>query len=239
MRGIGLAAFVVVPLFTTIARADAPKCPVAAARVVAHGVWLGVTGGARCFVPNKDGKVDEAVLGPGLAAISAARDASCDHAIEIAGDNAVAYQDIITTMDLAVKAGLTDVGLTDPPGLTVKLDDSAALESKARRCAAAPASSSVTMTTTDRAVVADAPIVVVTGTDVSLDGTSVGDAKTLAKGKGAIPALAKALKGHKGGDKHTAILEADKSSSVAVINRVVATSKQAGFDNLLFAVKNK
>ena len=36
-----------------------------------------------------------------------------------------------------------------------------------------------------------------------------------------------------------AILQADKESDVRVINRIVNTAKASGFDNLLFAVKNK
>jgi biopolymer transport protein ExbD len=36
-----------------------------------------------------------------------------------------------------------------------------------------------------------------------------------------------------------AILQADKDSDVRVINRIVNTAKASGFDNLLFAVKNK
>jgi hypothetical protein len=36
-----------------------------------------------------------------------------------------------------------------------------------------------------------------------------------------------------------AILQADKETDVRVINKLVNTAKVAGFDNLLFAVKNK
>ena len=36
-----------------------------------------------------------------------------------------------------------------------------------------------------------------------------------------------------------AILQADESTDVRLINKIVNTSKAAGFDNLLFAVKNK
>jgi hypothetical protein len=36
-----------------------------------------------------------------------------------------------------------------------------------------------------------------------------------------------------------AILQADQGTDVRMINKVVNTSKVAGFDNLLFAVKNK
>jgi len=36
-----------------------------------------------------------------------------------------------------------------------------------------------------------------------------------------------------------AILQADESTDVRLVNKVVNTSKAAGFDNLLFAVKNK
>jgi len=36
-----------------------------------------------------------------------------------------------------------------------------------------------------------------------------------------------------------AILEADESTDTRIVNKVVVTAKAAGFDNLLFAVKNK
>jgi biopolymer transport protein ExbD len=232
----------VLALLSSIARADAPKCPVAAGRIVAHGEWLAITGGARCFAPNKDGKPDPDVLGAGLQALAAALPTDCTRSIQLAADSDTSYQNVVTTMDLAIKAGLADVQLTDPSGLSVKIDDSDALERKARHCAApaAPAAPApVTTTSPNKDAMKDAPVLVITPTDVSVDGTSVGAVKTLAKGKGVIPALTKALAAHKGGDKHTVIVQADVSSSVALINRVIATTKQAGYDNVLFAVKNK
>jgi hypothetical protein len=36
-----------------------------------------------------------------------------------------------------------------------------------------------------------------------------------------------------------AILQADEGTDTRIINKVVLTAKAAGFDNLLFAVKNK
>ena len=36
-----------------------------------------------------------------------------------------------------------------------------------------------------------------------------------------------------------AILQADESTDARLINKIVNTAKAAGFDNLLFAVKNK
>jgi hypothetical protein len=36
-----------------------------------------------------------------------------------------------------------------------------------------------------------------------------------------------------------AILQADETTDVRLINKIVNTAKAAGFDNLLFAVKNK
>ena len=36
-----------------------------------------------------------------------------------------------------------------------------------------------------------------------------------------------------------AILQADETTDIRVINKVVNTAKQAGFDNLMFAIKNK
>jgi len=68
-------------------------------------------------------------------------------------------------------------------------------------------------------------------------------------GMGKIPKdLIKACEGAKNGEKPEkghicpdglAILQADEGSDVRLINKIVNTAKAAGFDNLLFAVKNK
>ena len=248
-----LATLAGLALFTSVAHADAPKCPTAAARVVAHGEWLAISGGAKCFAPDKDGKPDPDVLGAGLSALAAAIPTDCGRAIEIAGDSDVSYQNLIATMDLAIKAGLPDVGLTDASGLSIKIDDSAALEKSARRCAPppkpapapapAPASppspGAVPPAPPAPSVRADVPIVILSTTTLTLDGATLGDVATLAKGKGVIPALVKALRAHKTSDPHTMILQADQASNTAVVNRVVASGKQAGYDNVLFAVRNK
>jgi biopolymer transport protein ExbD len=242
------AALVVVLVVAGAARADAKPatCPTAAARVVAKGVWLGVSGGARCFAPDKDGKVDEPVLGPGLVALAAARGASCDHAIEIAGDNDVAYQRLIATMDLAIKAGLADVALVDPAGLSVKIDDSDALEKAARRCAPPPKPAPApgpapapAPAPAPSSAAGDAPVIAISRSAVSVDGTQVVDVKALAGGKGAVAAIVEALRKHAGGDKHAVVIQADRAVAAGVIDRVTYSARQAGYDNVLFAVKNK
>jgi biopolymer transport protein ExbD len=68
-------------------------------------------------------------------------------------------------------------------------------------------------------------------------------------GMGKLPKdLIKACEGAKNGDKPEkghicpdglAILQADEGTDVRLINKIVNTAKAAGFDNLLFAVKNK
>ncbi len=68
-------------------------------------------------------------------------------------------------------------------------------------------------------------------------------------GLGKLPKdLIKACEGAKNGDKPEkghicpdglAILQADEGTDVRLINKIVNTAKAAGFDNLLFAVKNK
>ena len=68
-------------------------------------------------------------------------------------------------------------------------------------------------------------------------------------GMGKLPKdLIKACEGAKNGEKPEkghicpdglAILQADEGSDVRLINKIVNTAKAAGFDNLLFAVKNK
>ena len=44
-------------------------------------------------------------------------------AVELAAVEGVAYEDMIHVMDLAMKVGLGEVGLTDPPGLATKPPD--------------------------------------------------------------------------------------------------------------------
>ncbi|MGE0551625.1 MAG: ExbD/TolR family protein [Kofleriaceae bacterium] len=121
-----------------------------------------------------------------------------------------------------------------------------------------------------------APVIIVTGTDITYQGTLVATVESAKRDDSAtfrIEALAEKLKETadkiktqvdngeikdsaqrkacedvKSGLKPKpgafcpeglAILQADKSTDARLINKIVNTAKSAGFDNLLFAVKNK
>lgn len=88
-------------------------------------------------------------------------------------------------------------------------------------------------------MLASAPVIVVTRTEISVAGkASITVAEAAALTGHSIPALATTLGKPK--DKYaTAILQADESITMKVINLVVNTAKSAGYDNILFAVKNK
>jgi biopolymer transport protein ExbD len=225
---------------------DAPEVEVAI-ELVPRGAWLGTSTGARCFVARDD----QAALDAELATIVRSMAPGCSTSTEIAATPGVAYQDVITVMDHAIKAGLTEVALDDPRSLAVQFADTTAKEKAAPHCTAKPASTAagavapssskpgatLTVAPTPKPDLAKAPVVIVTTTEVTLDGASFGAVKALARGKGAIAPLVAALKARSA--KGPLILQADASTDAAVINRVILSAHQADFDDVLFAVKTK
>ena len=228
----------------------APEVAIAI-HVVARGVWLGASTGARCFVPRKDTALDPAALDTELQTLVGSLPADCTRQVAVAGDPGVSYQDVITAIDHANKAGLSDVAVSDPKGLAIHFDDSAAREQKAPHCTApaspakpaaaaskAPASSSAAAAAAPKPDLATAPVIAISRTELSLDGKKLADMKVIAHGKGTIAALVKALHARATGDHHAVVLQADASTDAGLINRVIASSQQAGFDDVLFAVKS-
>jgi hypothetical protein len=74
---------------------------------------VGSTLGERRFVARRDGEIDGAGVAAALAslahgALAGRRD------VEVAAVGGLRYQDLVTTMDVAIKAGFDDPGLTDP-----------------------------------------------------------------------------------------------------------------------------
>jgi biopolymer transport protein ExbD len=225
----------------------APEVSIAI-HVVARGVWLGASTGARCFVPRKDAALDPAALDTELQTLVGSLPIDCSRDVSIAGDPGVSYQDVITAIDHAMKAGLADVALSDPKHLAIHFDDSAAREQKAPHCTApaspakpAPAASKAPASTLApppaKPDLAAAPIVTISRTELALDGKKVADVKTIAHGKGKVAALVTALRARASGDQHAVILDADASTDAGLVNRVIASAQQAGFDDVLFAVK--
>ena len=231
------------PSTTPAPRTD--ECGFVAIYLDGDGTWLatGRDAKSRCYAPNKAGAPDTDWL---EAQLRRAKANPCGpSASELAGADDVPYQHVITAMDVSVKAGFMDTGLSSPKALSVPL---AAADPKgaASECPAtlippepvtAPAPKTPRASGTD--ALKKAPVLVVTKTELTLN---VNDTKTViatiadAKAGTSLAALTKALPPTGDG---LLILQADESTPTHVINLVVETAKAAGYGNLLFAVKNR
>jgi biopolymer transport protein ExbD len=156
----------------------------------------------------KGGVLDGGALEAGLAA---ARNKGCN--ASVSSDAAATYQQIVHAMDVLVKVGITNIALDSG-------DD---------------APSKTAPTSTISRDLKDMPVVVVSKTEILLNGKLVVAVKDASRAEldAALAAEQKARPGH------GIILQADAASNAATINAVVAAAKKAGFDNVLFAVKNK
>ncbi|HEY5922899.1 MAG TPA: hypothetical protein VIV11_14570 [Kofleriaceae bacterium] len=230
---------------------DAADCGFVSIYISEDGTWLatGRDDKARCFAPRKGKALDHAWL---EAQLRKAKEHECGpSSAELAGDDAVLYQEMIETLDIAIKAGFMDTGVASPAELAVPLA-SASTKGAATECPTSviphdptPAGSGTATAPRDPPPtgasdkLAKAPVLVITRDKLTLNagGTSteimsVADAQKATK----LDALTKALPPTKDG---LLILQADQSTPSAVINRVVTTAKAAGYDNILFAVKNR
>jgi biopolymer transport protein ExbD len=82
----------------------------------------------------------------------------------------------------------------------------------------------------------DAPVIAVTKTAILVRGAAVIELSAIPPGD-SLPALVQAL--GKPTATTTAILQADAATDARLIARIVAATKAAGYDNLLFAVKSQ
>ncbi len=139
-------------------------------------------------------------------------------AVEITGGRGVRYADVITAMDVSLKVGLMDVGLdtgddlSSPPGQ----------EPPAR-----PRSGTEALR--------NAPVVIITKDELIFGSSRIAGVAEVAAGADFIEPLARALPP---AVDHMAILQADEATDMIVIVRAVRTLKRAGYNNVLFAVKN-
>ncbi|HTJ42699.1 MAG TPA: hypothetical protein VL463_11425 [Kofleriaceae bacterium] len=227
---------------------DAPEVKIAI-EVVSRGAWLGSSTGARCFVAKGNDTALDAELGNVMASMTP----DCSRSVELGAVAGVSYQDVVTVMDAAVKAGFVNIGISDPKSLSIQFTDTVAKEKANAHCTVKPVSTPSAGTkpaasTATKGIpsapapatkpdLAKAPVVIITTAEVTLDGKSLGTVKSLAKGKGTIAPLVTALKAIT--DKGPLVLQADKTTDAAVINRVILSGKAAGFDNVLFAIKTK
>jgi biopolymer transport protein ExbD len=135
----------------------------------------------------------------------------------LVADDKMLYQDVIAVMDALVQLGITDVALGNPKKPT---------DASSGSGSAAPTKPDLT------GDLEDAPVLIITKTEVTFHGKLVGkpDDEALATKLAAL--LPKDPK------DPTFIIQADKDTAAKTINRVVTAAGNQGY-NVLFAVKNK
>lgn len=153
-------------------------------------------------------------------------------AANIAADDTASYQKLIAIMDKLVANGITDVGLGSPssartvPPTGPKID----MEWKDGK---------LTGTLDPKVPIARLPIIVISTTSVTVGATATQPGKVIGKPDdadlrseitAALPTPPK---------DPTIIIQADQRLSYAPIHAVVEGAKKAGYDNVLFAVKNR
>ena len=212
--------------------------------VTKDGLWIGNGQGirGRCFSPAKDGILDFTWLERQLHHYDAM---DCKPAVDLAADKDVSYQDVIHVMDVSVKLGLTNVGLTDAKSLPVLLGgvpdgtpadcNNGSVHVAAAATPPSPSLPSPPPSAQDN--LKQAPVVIITKTEIDVAGKLVVKLDELGTDAGNIAELTAALP--KPAPAAMAILQADQDTPMNVMNRVVQTVKAAGYSNLLFAVKNK
>ncbi|MGE0867086.1 MAG: ExbD/TolR family protein [Kofleriaceae bacterium] len=213
-------------------------CTAASVLIDREGAWIGGPG-TECFVPRipNSSSFDQRLE-------TQLRNVRNDcTAIEVAAIDGVRYQELIATMDLAIKVGLKDVALSDPAALTTKPPKAQRRKKAPATCApttAAPEKVAETprIAAAQRDVIRAAPSIVITRDQITLGDEVMIALKDALSAQGLIKPLATALQAQKD-PSGVVILQADKDTPVVVINRVVETAKSVGCDNLLFAVKNK
>jgi biopolymer transport protein ExbD len=211
------------------------------------GTWLatGRDSVSWCFTPRKDKELDHVWLEAQLRGLTTLK---CPAgSVELAAHRHVPYRDVIATMDVSIKAGLMDVGLSSPEELAVPLAKADSKNAR-RSCPASvippdpaptpPAPRDPQTSGTDR--LKNAPVVIVTKLELTLEvgdkTTPLGFVDDVRKVTGKLDALVKALPPARDG---MLILQADESTPADVINLVIISAKTAGYNNLLFAVKNR
>jgi biopolymer transport protein ExbD len=210
-----------------------PTGPRRALLVGEDGYWVAIEGQPPKHLPKAASGYDTAALATELDDLqNRHREAQLD----LAAEDAVKYQDLITAMDTAVARGMGDVALVNAASLPVVLPpDGSPTPARCNDKAsgvARPAGGNA-------APIATLPIVVVTkdgsGSFAATDGKKI----EFAAPKGCeldIPAVGAALKA---AASTGIILQADKDATAAMIHRVVRTADAAGAKDVLFAVKRQ
>lgn len=210
--------------------------------IAADGYWLAVPGGAPQHIAKTKAGWDLPALTDALARL---QQAELRASVEIAADDAVPYQELITAMDKAIANGMRDAQVVDRASLSTPLPPDA----KAATSAPCPDRSPEPTTQAQpqaastelpaRQSLAKAPIIVIPRdgeATVTYDG---GDKVAFSAAKGCdwkIPALFDSLAAHPRPDGY-AVLQADKDTPASSVMRVLKTTYAAGFASVMFAVK--
>lgn len=226
-------------------------CPPLAVAVKQDGVWIRDQNGQSVIAPCK-GEIDRAALGLRLCSLASAAPPGCT-AVEVAADEGVKYQQLITVMDAAISVGLKDVGLVelgalslplrDPPDPTDKVPPGCAKEMPLcppRPAATAPSAPAGGPPSPPAGGLADAIVIAVPADgSVQVNGKKVASARQAGTGERIEP-LHQSLRAQATSDRsRPVVLQVDRSIDARLVNRIIATARAAGFDNVLFAVRNK
>ena len=204
------------------------------------GVWLGETVNTECYAVRNHGQLNAAWIESELRDVP---EGACKPTVEITADDSVTYQDVVSTMDVALKAGFRSASIAIRNEAAMQFP-TAIDETPPTHCAwpaaknvQAKPMSSGTIPVVGADGLKDAAVVVITREEISIGELHVASVSDAAHGTGVIDQLTRALP--KQSPSLPIILQADSATDVAVINRVLLTLSNAGFKNVLFAVKNK
>ena len=181
-----------------------PACADVTIQLAADRVTIGRAG--RITIEYASGAIDAPAVEADLRRLAGL----CSGAVVVAADDAVPYQDVITMMDLAIKAGL----------LQTVIDTG---EDVPRPRSPAPTSG------TD--ALKNAPKIVVTRTELQVEGTVVPISDDVTAAVAAVLAKAKPAA--------LVILQADGATTFRTIKQAINGARRAGFRDALFAVKRR
>lgn len=223
----------------TVSAGPRTACDTVSVQIDAGGVWVGAAPSVRCFGPRKGSAVDGAWLAAELARLRAAIDPkTCPSAVEIAGTDA-SFEELLQAMDAATRAGFPEVSVASADALAMTFTGASAATS----CTAAPtlgpktvsAAATAVRSSVKTRVSPSTPVVVIGASEILVNRQQVATIADASTGEGPLPAVATAIGTAKSG--RTLILQAAKAVPAKVVNRVVYTARQAGFDEVIFAVK--
>jgi biopolymer transport protein ExbD len=214
------------------------SCKLLVAQLTKDGIWVGSPPSVRCYGVHTASGPDFEWYERELGRLLAALEPTCKLThLELAASD-VAYADVITAMDIAIKRGLVDVGLTDSPGLSMQF---ASPPKTSTECAGVRVVNADALSIPPPKLPPSPPplllVVAISVDTIYVRNVAVIDVADVANGSGPIPELVKAL-GPPQPDLVVA-LQADARVAATVINRVVESSKQAGYDDILLATQNK